>query len=656
MSKRGPDWTPFQPTRFEYLNRPVIWLPPLVATLEGDTPVYLSGSRGTGKTTLLKALSYDMRLSNESLRSQLGPTGEDAFRDKYIGVYLRLPDYVTMTFRREAIGATSATPPDLAVAFSLLLELQCLQLLFSAFAKLREAGVLRLTFEDERFIVSDICAMWEYGSDAQSFRDLRSVFLSLHSEIQRRSFAPGPDFDISGLPIGQLGSTLQSIAESVLRSPRFVAAAGDGWRAKICFDEAECLLPWQQLVVNSIVRLTKAPVSFVIAYVSREFDTVNTYMHDLQLTNADRLLLSPFDDIPRSDYRQMTTEVANLYIRNVPPDVVTIDQRLDVESLLGPTSINALLLRLIERNKSAKSVALLDRAKALQEHPLFRDRFECDEDDDIDDASMAPPIYQTYLIDRLRIRLPEPGSPDWVRRQQDSAELRKRMIAAYLAICDEYRWIPLFTGHHVAYNLSTNCIRDFLDELRHLYMETGVGENMARFVTMRNLSLDKQAAALRKASENKRDAIPSEVPHYGTQVRNLLAALGELSHQLQMSWRRLETLRSPERGKFTITSSPSREAFELCRRYVQHAIDGGAIRLFTHEPDRLTFGLHRLLAPAFGFSYRRPQYEVRIQAAQLLQCVESVDSRVLARSIDELANAVELSSGAQQELPFEVDA
>jgi hypothetical protein len=351
----------------------------------------------------------------------------------------------------------------------------------------------------------------------------------------------------------------------------------------------------------------------------------------------------------------MTTEVANLYIRNLPPDVAVPETRLDIQQLLGPTSINSLLLRLAERNKSAKSVALVEKAKALQDHPLFRHWSE-EDDEDVDETVAAPPIYQAYLIERLRIRLPEPSSPAWIRRQQDSAELRKRMVAAYLAICDENHWIPLFAGHHVMYNLSTNCIRDFLDELRYLYMETGVGDDVRRFVSLNGLSPDRQSAALRSASGNKRAAIPSEVPHYGTQVRNLLVTLGDLSHALQMSWRRPETLRSPERGKFTITPGQSSEAFTLCQRYVQHAIDGGAIRLFSYEPDRVTFGLHRLLAPAFGFSYRRPQYEVKINATQLLQCIEAVDSRALERAIDDLVAATEVSSGAQQELPFEVEA
>lgn len=656
MSKRGPDWTPFQPTRFEYLNRPVIWLPPLMATLEGDTPVYLSGSRGTGKTTLLKALSYDMRLANHSLRSQLAE-GKDAFRDKYIGLYLRLPDYVTMTFGRQPIDSDKLdTPPRLALAFSLLLEFQCLQLLFSALAKLRDAGEFRLAFEDEQQIVADVRNIWPQAEGMKSFRDLGALFLSLHMEIQTRSFATSADFDVTGLPTAQFGSTLQIITEAVLRSERFISSAGEGWRAKVCFDEAECLRPWQQLVVNSIVRLTKAPVSFVIAYVSRDFDTVNTYIHDLQLTNADRLLLSPFDDISRPEYRQMTTEVANLYIRNLPSDVVVPDATLDIEELLGPTSINSLLFRLAERNKSAKSVALLEKAKALQEHPLFRDWSKGNEDEDVDETVAAPPIYQAYLIERLRIRLPEPSSPAWLRRQQDSAELRKRMVAAYLAICDENHWTPLFAGHHVVYNLSTNCIRDFLDELRYLYMETGVGDDVRRFMTLKALSPDKQSAALLRASDNKRAAIPSEVPHYGTQVRNLLATLGDLCHELQMNWRRPETLRSPERGKFTIIAGQSSEAFTLCQRYVQHAIDGGAIRLLNYEPDRVSFGLHRLLAPAFGFSYRRPQYEVRLNAPQLLQCIEAVDSRALERAINDLVMATEVSSGAQQELPFEVES
>ena len=57
----------------------------------GDTkPTYLVGSRGTGKTTLLKALSWDERLENASLLNQLK---RKPFEKRYIGVYLKAPEF-----------------------------------------------------------------------------------------------------------------------------------------------------------------------------------------------------------------------------------------------------------------------------------------------------------------------------------------------------------------------------------------------------------------------------------------------------------------------------------------------------------------------------------------------------------------------------------
>ena len=82
--------SPFRVNRFEletshnlyYLQADVFPL------LEASKSTYLVGSRGTGKTTLLKALSWEEQLSNPFLREQL--KGDISTR-RYIGIYLRVP-------------------------------------------------------------------------------------------------------------------------------------------------------------------------------------------------------------------------------------------------------------------------------------------------------------------------------------------------------------------------------------------------------------------------------------------------------------------------------------------------------------------------------------------------------------------------------------
>jgi len=123
--------SPFQPTRFEYEGQHLYFLPKAVFDdLERPKPCYLIGSRGTGKTTLLKALSWNERLNNKSLKRQLGLV---PFAKRCIGVYLKLPEYLFAAFD-ERLG--KETMPLRAVIPALYLDAIALQLLIDAVAEL----------------------------------------------------------------------------------------------------------------------------------------------------------------------------------------------------------------------------------------------------------------------------------------------------------------------------------------------------------------------------------------------------------------------------------------------------------------------------------------------------------------------------------------
>jgi predicted AAA+ superfamily ATPase len=90
--------SPFAFQRWEEEKDHIIWLPAEFAEWEGQKSVYITGSRGTGKTTLLQGLVYSQRLKNKSIKWQLGT--HDSFEKKYIGIYLSMPDYVTSQFKQ----------------------------------------------------------------------------------------------------------------------------------------------------------------------------------------------------------------------------------------------------------------------------------------------------------------------------------------------------------------------------------------------------------------------------------------------------------------------------------------------------------------------------------------------------------------------------
>src|SRR3546814_18023900 len=101
---------PFKPTRFEHEQNPLIWVSPHVAHLEADKSVYVTGTRGSGKTSLLQAINWHERLNNSVLRKQI-----DEVIPGYISVSFRLPDYFSVTLARfnwRFLNSTETYPHD----------------------------------------------------------------------------------------------------------------------------------------------------------------------------------------------------------------------------------------------------------------------------------------------------------------------------------------------------------------------------------------------------------------------------------------------------------------------------------------------------------------------------------------------------------------
>ncbi len=136
--------SPFTANRFEFEGRHLYYLPEDVfRPLEEAAPAYLIGTRGTGKTTLLKALNWENRLYDEHLRNQLG---EDPFRARYIGVYLKLP--------KVHIGLIDDWSRDYGprheLFVSLFLELLWSELMLEAVAGLLVEGIIEASPREEQ--------------------------------------------------------------------------------------------------------------------------------------------------------------------------------------------------------------------------------------------------------------------------------------------------------------------------------------------------------------------------------------------------------------------------------------------------------------------------------------------------------------------------
>ena len=257
--------SPFSRSKFEHDGNHLYFLrETTLQTLEGDLPILIHGSRGTGKTTLLNALNWREQKNNHSLREALKTI--DGRRD-YIGIYLKVPELKIGVIRR---WENTDTSPIYGYIFSYYLELVWLEELVRAIHEMSVSETLKITPEQEKDFVKNIVAA----------RIIRT----------NTSFAPKTFLDICDLIQGTrryiedasiYGSTLQSTYEALgglkqigttgsdfcLELTKCVGTNKDGklLKFKICMDECESFSQKQILVVNTLIRLSKFPVLYVFS-------------------------------------------------------------------------------------------------------------------------------------------------------------------------------------------------------------------------------------------------------------------------------------------------------------------------------------------------------------------------------------------------------
>jgi hypothetical protein len=219
-------------------------------------------------------------------------------------------------------------------------------------------------------------------------------------------------------------------------------------------------------------------------------------------------------------------------------------------------------------------------------------------------------------------------------RRQDNAEFRKRMVAAYLSICDRMRWEPIYCGWEEVLQLSDLCIRDFIWQFRELWRECDASSG-SRFLDTA-ISPDAQSRALKAAASKKVAFSRKYLTVSPARTRRLVEGLAILTRELQASHLDPSVLASPERGIFVSKAAhgfgAEAEAFAL----VTDAARQGYLRLLSVNSASLSFRVHRCMAPLAGFSYRRPQYSIQLKPGDMLALSRCPDETSLRNLVTKL--------------------
>lgn len=637
--------SPFSLQRFEYESVHLYYLPTSTfSTLQGFKPTYIIGSRGTGKTTLLNALNWEQQLTNMTLKRQL-PTS--FVERRYIGLYVRAP-----RFQCDKFDAWTAQTDDSirAAVFSTYFDLTWLEVLANALAELLARGLLSAsTVQESQATTSALQRFPQLVSDLPTFdrctfRQFADVLRNRREKLEELALWNSPierDFLTRHYPMHHLGEFGRTIGTYFAQfcdrcAPADEESGGSKWHFKVCLDEAEYLSPFQRRVINSIVRLTSVPISFVIAYVRATDDVSTTLLPNMSLQPADRDIHN-LDFMGDAEFQELAEGAATVRItHHLGTQIDTFRTR----ALLGPLDINGLLWGILSASEKPRAKELLALAAALADTPFYR---SAPGNSPSGSDGEALPIYQAYIIDKLKLQLPGPDSPRWRKRAQESAEIRKRMVAAYLCICADLKQSVRYGSSEMLLQMSDKCVRDYLAQMNEVFLD--FGRPLAEFLTS-VVPLISQDRALKEASYKKRDFLPQSGISSPREAEALVDGLASLTAKLQSATDSPATLRSSERGVFNLTRSSIPDDAAWVMRLITEAAEAGYLKVLSDEEKHLTFRVHCSLAAAYGSSYRGAYYKVNIAHEHLLALIrcpaERKDRVALVSKLAQVLDKVEV--------------
>lgn len=638
---------PFRPNKFELDSRPLIWVSPFAAEIMKESgSAYVAGARGSGKTSILKAIDSAEQSENLSLKAQLDPVATGS-----VGVYMRVQDLFTQSFAGvpwSNLGAGDERVLEYTFLASLI-EAEASYRLLKLLVAWRSSGVISYSFSEARSVAAALARAFPQLSGvfgegrSDPLDDAAQAFLHLRKSLAR-ALLRGDALQLEALLVAEPLEMVRTVALSALP---FIDRHRPGRNLeplsfKICVDECDYLTAHQQIALNTLVRRTSAPVDFVVAYVDSSYDPTTTLFENLTLSGADRRVYKlSFEE--SSDFDQLCEAIVAyrlFYYENrrdkSAKRLPSPSKYFPLDKKLGEFSANALIFEMI--GQSPSMTGLIARAEALQADLMTLPRSKISKKtlSELEFSDDAPPIFQQFIIERLGIDIHERlAMPE--QKAGFLASLRRKQRGAMLQIATAARKQKLpYYGKRVLLALADRCARDFLDIMAEIFdLETRRDrkELVSYFRSPDQLlRIESQRRGAQRAADSKFQGIehrPSlepgsrvEVPdREGQALTRLIDALGRLTHFLQASTDGLGSLTTAERGIFLIDlkairrfeevspSSPLSLASVLARGIRENHLVADSVRLTRPrtetaiDPSVVRFRLNTRFAPRYKFSY-----------------------------------------------------
>jgi len=555
--------------------------------------IVLKGHRGTGKTTLLRALDWRERLYNEHLGRALGV---DPFADRVIGCFLQIKllpvDMMDIWTRssndqvKHIVIATYLRATWLLEVCAALRGIELKRGLGKYEDQVEDLGPsARLTWE---WLPARLKLAPGLSDDILTIRDIEAVARALLTRIRDAAAveSPLPETLIAELNLLEF----PTIVDSLFRSLAAYASRldnGGSWSFRICMDEGEFLSDSWANSVRTLIRETDSPVYLAVSVLHSLGS--ETRAQGASISIDDREIVDLDDRTPE----QMITMLNGILQARL--NLLGQGSSFDLKGFLGDPSVDDLLRVAVGKSES-KTVLSRRHELMNQEHPV-RSHLQ---------AIGAVPTASVK------------------ERRVESTGYRKKKVAGYLNLLGSLGVDrPVFAGWRIAVNMADNSVRDFIRFLRYALggwtrdREEPRSDTVWRFLAQSRLDLAYQDEALNSLGLSKLEAMPNTVIR-PNETRALVLLLGEVSHRTDFY---SKSLKQPNATRLLLPIVRDGLAYSdgdsRLIMLLEEAASYGYISELDVGKDRVSCRVNRSFARYLGFSYWKPQYSNPISTSAL---------------------------------------
>lgn len=608
---------PFVYGRIEYEMNPTLYLTPSIFEYASKQPIIFTGIRGTGKSSILKSLTWEVAWKIEEMKICAIPVVQAMFRHpKHLGVNIRFEEMDVGYWEswKEDCGEDCAQK-----YFGTYIEMVLLDRFLNAMQEIRRKSkkyFLNAKAESD-FIKSmvNVCfpsKQFRLSLFNFSFESLRSIVQDTHMGIRELVYRKTEEALIKqSYPIVGPGDIIQFFGELFIRHYKDLS----DWTLMPLLDDCHLLSEWQTKVINSSIVKSKAPIAYKLTSVTglykSKLNIANRPLNEHDLKTIYMSYGGPKD----KKYQDLVKGVCKARIEKYFNK--RYSSQFKLKKILGQFNLEKLLINKFEKSENRGAIELLRKAKSIAE----------DKQKSISITSVW--LSDKNIRDEKEIEDDDPFVQEKMMKRNESSYKKKFKYVAAVAICKEFHFDFPYSGWTALLNLSSGSIREVLRIMFEIWENAAM--DIDQFIAQKPLKSKIQTQAINRASNLSFNTIDEKLIYRKSSFQKICKRLGKLFSKFQ-SYPYLCTIpeSSSVRTKSTVND---KEVIDIIDQFVKL---GFMLKKENEEKDIVTIGLHPILAPSFGISFRNPFYYPESITAQQMKIIFQGNDQDATRVAEEI--------------------